>query len=176
MSAAPMARVVAWHADCYANGASTVRSLESGVADLRHEEFDMNAFTRCALASAMALAFAVPASAQTSTGAMTAGTSSSNGGGKAMRGPSANANMPPECASLTGSDLGQCLKNHGGASGFGMSGDNNTLGRSRARNDKSTEGSLGSGNGMGTTSGANDTAAGGTSGASGNVGGTNAGK
>jgi hypothetical protein len=56
--------------------------------------------------------------------------------------------MPPECASLTGRDLGQCLKDHGGASG----------------------------NGMGATSGTNDTAAGGTSGASGNVGGTTAGK
>jgi hypothetical protein len=89
-----------------------------------------------------------------------------------MRGPSANANMPPECASLTGNDLGQCLKDHGGANGNGMSGTNNTLGRSRMKNDKSTEGSSGSGNGMGSTTGTNDTAAGGTSGASGNVGGT----
>jgi hypothetical protein len=89
-----------------------------------------------------------------------------------MRGPSANANMPPECASLTGNDLGQCLKDHGGANGNGMSGTNNTVGRSRMKNDKSIEGSSGSGNGMGSTTGASDTAAGGTSGASGNVGGT----
>jgi hypothetical protein len=191
-------------------------SIESGVAKLRHEEFDMTTFTRCALASAMALAFAVSASAQTSsgtssgtagsattagstsgstgattsgttgattsgtrgattsgtTGATTSGTAAANGGNHAMRGPSANANMPTECASLTGQELGQCLKDHGGASGNGASGTGNTLGRSPMKNDKSTQGSSGSGNAMGSTAGTNDTGAGGTGGASSSLRGT----
>lgn len=67
---------------------------------------------------------------------------------------------------MSGRDLGQCLKEHGGAMGRGSSGTSNNLGQSPMKNDKSTEGSSGSGNGMGTTAGTNDTAAGGKMGTS----------
>ena len=75
----------------------------------------MTTFTASTFAGALALALAMSAGAATTTGT----TSRTN---DTMHAPSANANMPAQCANLTGRELGDCLKLHGGAMERGASG------------------------------------------------------
>lgn len=123
----------------------------------------MKTSTASTLGAALMLAFAVSAGAQT-----TSGTSSTNANGTgAMRGPSDKANIPEQCAKLTGRELGSCLKAHGGASENGMSGTTGMRGNSPMKNDES-------GSASGSMGGA--TGSSGTTGTTGNAGGSGPGK
>ena len=78
----------------------------------------MTTFTASTFAGALALALAMSAGAATTTGTASTATTTND----TMRSPSANANMPAQCANLTGRELGDCLKLHGGAMERGASG------------------------------------------------------
>ncbi|MGE5170226.1 MAG: hypothetical protein ACM3JC_07615 [Rudaea sp.] len=78
----------------------------------------MKTFTASTFAGALALALAMSAGAATTMGTASTPTTAND----TMRAPSANANMPAQCANLTGDELGACLKLHGGAMERGASG------------------------------------------------------
>jgi hypothetical protein len=133
----------------------------------------MTTFTASTFAGALALALAMSASAATTTGSASTRTNAND----TMHSPSANANMPAQCAKLTGRELGDCLKLHGGAMERGASGTTPSAAEKSAdrnaprgtagalRNDKS-----GSASGNTGASGTAGTSGAGTAGASGNSG------
>lgn len=134
----------------------------------------MKTFTASTLAAAILLAFAVSASAQT-----TSGTTSTNANATGtMHAPSDKANMPEQCRSMTGRELGNCLKMHGGASGNAMSGTTGMRDNSAIKNDKSGSGSgsVGGGTGPAGTAGTTGSSSSGATGGTGSTGGSGPGK
>jgi hypothetical protein len=147
--------------------ASPIRDISTS------KELSMKRYALNSIAMAIALAFAASASAAGTT-------SSTNTKSDAMKSPSDKSAMPAACEHMTGNELGQCLKEHGGAMDKGSGAMNGGMANDRTnprmRNDKSGSGSgsVGAGTTAGPTgaAGAGGTSAGtaGTTGASGSAG------